>query len=280
MQFYKLSNFNMADVPEQAPPRSSSQVQAQSNADFGAESSQDVRDATRVEQERIENEKIDFIRSKTKEIESSSTPPTYKEVADLFKQFQPTNYAWQSTFTRDHKNMAPAYYELANTIIEKWKAKESMSDEEALWITRHLNLILIDKGSIKGHKLFEDAKFRKQIMDTIRERQKSDRGAFQSLLRNIELLTAAAAAAAPAAVAPAAAAAAAPAVDPDLGRLMGIFEAQIAAGNMTENVYMLSMNALRDLHRKLQNKGGYRRRTKHSKKHSKKSRKCRKSRRH
>jgi hypothetical protein len=66
MQFYKLSNFNMAQVPDQA--------QAQSNADFGPESSQDDRDAARLEQERIENEKIDFIRSKTKEIESS-TPP-------------------------------------------------------------------------------------------------------------------------------------------------------------------------------------------------------------
>lgn len=265
----------MAEVLDQTPQLSSSQYQAQFNADFGPESSQETRARMHDEQERIENAKIDFIRSKTMEIESSSTPPTYKEVADLFKELQPNKYDWQSTFTMDHKNMAPAYYQLADIIIEKWKAKESMSDEEALWITRQLNLSFIDNRSIGRHKqLFEDAKFRKQIIDAIANQQRVHRDAFKDLLRNIKMLVPAA----PAAAAAAAPAAAAPAVDPHLEMLMATIQAQMDAGKMTEKVYIDSLNALRDLHGKLK-KGGYRRRTKHSKKHSKKSRKS-KSRRH
>ena len=262
----------MAQVPDQAPPRSYSQAQAQSNADFGPKSSQDDRDAARLEQEKIENANNDFIRSKTKEIELSSALPTYKEVDDLFKQFQPTNSHWQSTFTSDHKNMASAYYELANTIIEKWKAKESMSDEEALWITRHLNLILLDKRSIKGHKLFEDAKFREKIIHTIVDRQQNDKDAFIDLLRNIKML---APAAAPAAAA--AAAAPAPALESkkeaaDL--LIKLIETQTQMDAAVRQQAMRCIAILRGT------EGGYRRRTKHSKKHSNKSRKCRKSRRH
>ena len=256
----------MAEVPEQKP-QTSAEAHSQHIREHGPEGGIDGKLAAKSETETIE-----LIQSMTNKFKSNPTRPTFQEVQDLFAKFQPKSHF---DFTAKNPNVAREYYNLADIIIDKWNTEE-MTDDEAFWIANHLNLYLRDNQTFgKYADLFKDGLFKRQIIESIRKRWSNPtyQLRFRNFLENIQLLPvsvpAAAAAAAPAAPA-------APAVDP-LSILMATIEDH--KDNMNSGEYVAAMNAIRSLY---QRRGGYRQRTKHSKKskkHSKKSRKT-KSRRH
>jgi hypothetical protein len=174
-----------------APALNNVDENARNLSDYGPVIGAAARAAERDAKQLVETEATRFIMCKITEIESNPTPPTYQEVADLFERIKQmaglTGY-WRLSFSKDNKTMAPEYYKLADIIINKWNAKDIMTDEEALWITKHLQLMFMDQDVVPYRELLKaDERFGQRIQNAIlkQQQQQRDKGAYKDLLRNI-----------------------------------------------------------------------------------------------